>query len=122
MSKTRISIARIPTTTEGQFVEVEVSYSKGGINYFTYNNEPRGYWLGVQPITVRSDLGVSFMAFSGTKAFLEDAKRFSAKRLAELAAQGKSLPKYDQLMAHVLAKNGLTLAEAKDEKAVAGAA
>lgn len=63
----------------------EIFYTKGGMNYATSKMEERGYYLLVRPerqesrednIVIRS-----FMAFSGVKAFISGAKRFSQKTL-----------------------------------------
>ena len=31
-------------------LKVEVFYSKGGLNYFNYKEEKRGYWLSVRMV------------------------------------------------------------------------
>ena len=84
----RIRVERIPVKGPNEFrcnmVDVEVYYSLGGMNYFTYREEPRGYWVSIQPINV-DGYCTSFTAFSGIKCFLKEAKRFSQKVLDELA-------------------------------------
>ncbi len=109
--KNKTRVARLTTTNPTQFIDVEVLYAKGGINYFTYVNEKRGYWLSIQPVIIKGDGFISFTAFSGSKVFLEEAKRFSQKKLEELAAQATAIPQYKELLEHVLAKNQLKLWE-----------
>lgn len=65
-------------------VEVSIYYSKGGMNYFTYRNEPRGYYFSIQPY-LDSDLGNGvtgrmFRAFSGMKDCVLPCERQSKKR------------------------------------------
>lgn len=83
-----------------EYLVVSVHYSKGGMNYASYNQEPRGYYLSVSPET-RGGGTVSFTLFSGTKSFLEPAKAFSAKRLASLDPPAEKIA---ELKAHVMAK------------------
>lgn len=108
--KTKTRIARLVTTEPGKFVDISVSYHVGGTNMLAGTIDPRGYWLDAQPVDVRDGI-VTFTAFTGTRCFLEEAKRFSAKHLGELAARGKDLPKYQEVLGHVLAKNHLVLTE-----------
>lgn len=62
-----------------KIIEIEVSYSLGGMNYFSSKVEPRGYWLHVQPVD--SDGRVrTFNPRYGVKKFLEETKRYSSKR------------------------------------------
>ena len=74
-------------------VEVSVFYSKGGINYFNYQNEARGYWASVKPVKVTPPDpatgrfgGVAFTMFdpNAFKVFLKPATRFNAKTLIAL--------------------------------------
>jgi len=37
------------TGEEVNRINVELRFSAGGMNYATYKNEERGYWLSVQP-------------------------------------------------------------------------
>ena len=81
------------------------------MNYFTGTSEARGYYLHVTPTKVGNGFK-SFTAFSGTKSLIEETKRFSDKRLGELAATALARETYPRLLDFVLSKNGLTLAEA----------
>lgn len=70
----------------GMRVEVKVSYSLGGMNYFTYKKDARGYYLHVQPYTQTKHDGYSMRTttgFSGVKALLLEVNRKSAKKLDE---------------------------------------
>jgi hypothetical protein len=53
----------------------------------------------------------TMLAFSGTKALIEEVKRFSARKLQEAALQATQLPIYRKLLDHVLAKNNIKLAD-----------
>lgn len=69
-------------------VEVAASYSKGGINYFTYNTDPEGYTLSISPIRVEESGAVSFWITGRTKDqgvrfLLKPATRFNRKTLDE---------------------------------------
>lgn len=114
MSNRKKTIALIPTTEENGFIDVYVSYNKGGVSYTTYKQEPRGYTLHVQPIKVENNNGftcTSFMGFSGVKQHLENANRFSHKRLAEVAKAYKDSDIVNNAISLVCAKQGITLAE-----------
>lgn len=80
-------------------LKVEIYYSKGGMNYFNYKVEPRGYWLSVSPVEVtRSGSGVtmeSYAAFSGKKVFLLEVKRQSDKAMTQAIEKSKE---YEQAM------------------------
>ena len=51
------------------------------------------------------------LAFSGTKALIEEVKRFSARKLQEAALQATQSPIHRKLLDHVLAKNNIKLAD-----------
>lgn len=92
-------------------LRIDVYYALGGINYFTYKQEARGYYLSVSPVGRSQQGGVtmeSCVAFSGVKKLILPVNRQSAKRLEEakrLAAEAQP-----ELISHVLAQNGLELA------------
>lgn len=65
----------------GKAVEIVVKFRKGGINYFTYKEEPKGYYVTVRAVEIKGGL-LSYSYGMGTGAFLEEAKRFSRKTLA----------------------------------------
>jgi hypothetical protein len=51
------------------------------------------------------------LAFSGTKALIEEVRRFSARKLQEAALGATQLPLYRKLLDHVLAKTTSKLAD-----------
>ena len=60
------------------FIETEVKYSLGGMNYFMGKEERRGYYLHIQPIQIERGW-VTRTGFSGAKWLLKETKRKSAK-------------------------------------------
>lgn len=75
-------------TDEYSHIEVEVFFSRGGINYISGDRNPKGYALSFRGVMVK-DGAVSFMMFTGwNRAFvLQPAERFNARTLAKLRAQ-----------------------------------
>jgi hypothetical protein len=76
---------------EQSIVRCEVSYSKGGMNMWSYEQEPRGYWLHVTPLVLEKGDGFTVQKhalFSGHKFFLLEAKRFSAKAMRDAVLIG----------------------------------
>jgi hypothetical protein len=106
----RIIIHSLPTTELNRFVEVEVYYDEGGMSFLSGGFNKRGYYLAVQPVK-REGNCKSMLAFSGTKALIEEVKRFSARKLQEAAIQATQLPIYRKLLDHVLAKNNIKLTD-----------
>lgn len=99
-------IKLLKTTKENQYVVITLRYDIGGMNFFTYQNEPRGYYLSVCP-EERADGWRKFGAFTGIKHLLKPAARFSQKELDTLEVPQEQI---DKLLTHVLAKNTLTIA------------
>lgn len=101
----------IATKKENVFVKVEVYYNLGGINYFTYEVEPRGYYLSVSPVE-RVNRGGYIMescaAFSGYKTLLKEVKRKSKK--AEAEAEQIAAERMKPIIDRVLIEQGLQLA------------
>ena len=97
-------------TTEQDVIEVQVYYTKGGLNYFHGGSDPRGYYISVSPKTIEVTEGSPFvsersMLFSGFKKHVREASRFSAKVLDEVAEQAKiSTDLTDAMKARILAK------------------
>ena len=97
---------------EGLVLEVRLYYSKGGMNFFNYANEKRGYSLSVTPVVNKTDRGFTtqqFMLGTGIKSLVLEAKRYSAKVLGELEVNEELLAK---LVAHVVEKQNLKLEQA----------
>ncbi len=82
--------------TEQDVLRIRVWYEEGGSNWFHGTTNERGYYLGVTPETIettaegfkmrRTRLG------SGLKKLLLAAKRFSAKKLEEVAREAGQNP------------------------------
>ena len=104
-----ITLENIPTTKANTVLRTEVYYNLGGMNYFSGQSMKRGYYLSVTPMELRDGF-TSMTAFSGTCDLLEEAPRFSQRKLDVLAADAGHRPIYQQLISHVKAKNQLTLA------------
>ena len=92
------------------YLRVDFDYSKGGYNYFTYKNEPRGYYIHVSPVNRENRDGYtmeSYTAFSGIKDCILEVTRASKKaenQAAEIFEQVK-----DRYINYILDKYGLTL-------------
>lgn len=97
----KLEARRIPTNVAGKFIEIELYYSKGGYNVFTYKNESRGYYVRICPVTVERNM-VSFVAFSGTKLCVHECSRKSAK--AEREAVAAANDEYRELVSHLVSK------------------
>lgn len=87
-------------------LEVETFYSKGGMNYFTYEDERRGYYVECSPVEIGNNC-ITRGLFDGAKIFIEPAKRFNKKRMAQLDEM--TLENAKDLIQYVLEKNGLEL-------------
>ena len=102
---------KLLSLTSGEVLCLHVSYSKGGMNYFSGSAEKRGYWLHCGP-EKRENGCRSFTAFSGMKAFLLEVKRQSPKALAQ--AEAIAAAKERALILAVLDKQGLVLSNTQD--------
>jgi hypothetical protein len=116
--KRSISICRYPTTEPAKFIDIKVAYNEGGHSYFSGQSSPRAYYLHVTPIEVEDFEGheiVKTLMFHGRKALLEEVKRYSEKKLGELAEQTRQEcarrdPHIMRIVNVVLAEENLTLA------------
>lgn len=87
-------------------IKIEVYYSLGGYNYFTYKKEERGYYLSVSPVE-RSEFMEVYTSFTGYKQLIKPVSRKSKKAEQEAEAIYKDyLP---ALLEAVLAKSNLEL-------------
>lgn len=71
-----------------QELEISLYYDLGGMNYFTYKEEPRGYYLSISPVEVeRTEDGriqsVTSIFGQGYKKLLVEVKRKSKKKEEE---------------------------------------
>lgn len=89
-------------------IKCELYYSLGGINYFTYKREPRGYYLSVSPVE-RSGNMESYTAFSGNKVCLLEVARRS--KSAEKKAKALIDKHLKSLVEQVCVKNQIVLEE-----------
>ena len=91
----------------GQGLKVSTFYSKGGTNFYTYKQEPRGYYLSVTRVVRKiSESGLvseSCMMFTGgKKRLLLEVKRQSPKALA--LAEEKAKEVMTEVMVKVLSE------------------
>ena len=96
----RVKVEYLKAKGENQYIKVELYYALGGINYFTYKNEPRGYYLSVSPVERRPCYGgmmESYTAFSGVKTLVEPCARKGK------GAEARALAQYDEQKAKLLA-------------------
>lgn len=84
-------------------LEVTLYYTKGGMNYFTGNNEKRGLYLSVTPIE-KGEFSRGFSAFSGVKKHVKEMTRFNQKVLVDFVPNEADV---EQLINHVIQKNNL---------------
>ena len=90
----------LKTTTQNKFIKVRTYYKKDTTNFFTYENEARGYYLSVTPIE-RGRGWETFTAFTGFKVLLKEVTRASKKAEAEAEAIAeKDWRKYAEIVAN----------------------
>lgn len=97
---------------EATHLKIEVYYSLGGYNCFTYKPETRGYYLSVSPVKRSTREGITFesyTAFSGVKICLLEVSRKSKK--AEEKAHELSIEKESELIAYICGRYGLEVSE-----------
>lgn len=87
-------------------LEVTIDYNRGGMNLFTYKEEPRGYYVSVTPVK-RGGMFIEYTAFSGVKKLVEECKRLNRKRLAALESDTLTLA--DDLIRYICNKYNLTI-------------
>lgn len=97
-------------TRNASHLLIELKYNLGGINYFTYKQEPRGYYLSVSPVKLEHRDGYtleSYTAFTGTKYLVKEVTRKSAK--AEQEAEQKATDLEKSLIAFVCNQNNIAI-------------
>ena len=106
----------LKTTTPGKFIEVSIYYALGGMSYYTYKQEPRGFWLSVRAVKIEQQEGYtvrSFTMFKGYKHFLKAVKRKSAKAMSEAVAIANAPEGLKEVMINkVLEEEGLSFTQA----------
>jgi len=82
----------IPTTEfpGNTHLQVSVYYSKGGMNYFNGQNQPRGFYVSVKPVTINGNM-VSYEIFKGYSQFLFAVNRYSEKQLERAIEESKPI-------------------------------
>jgi len=83
-------VHRFATNVPNKFIDISVSYCEGG-NIWGRQND-RAYYMHCGPVEVENWEGHTikkYTLFRGRKAKLEDAKRFSQKRLQILADKAR---------------------------------
>ena len=60
-------------------LRVEIYYSQGGINYFNFTNEPRGYYFSCFPEKVENGLRSFSSSNAGAKICILEVKRKTKK-------------------------------------------
>lgn len=105
-------------------LKCEVFYSLGGMNYFTYKQEGRGYYASVTPVERTEHDGYTmegFMCFSGIKQLVKEVSRKSDKAMQTAEKIAETV--FPALIEYVCNKEGLSLAmepvEQKKETEVA---
>lgn len=96
-----LKVIRVPLVGEHPkhltHLKFRLYYSLGGINYGTYENEKRGYYLSCYPVAYESKNGCrmeSFSAFSGIKVLIAETTR-NTKKQAEKVMPECDLSKLD---------------------------
>ena len=88
------------------YIRIDLDYSKGGYNYFTYKQEARGYYIHVSPVE-KNGYMETYVGFSGVKACLLEVTRKSNKAEAEAMEIFQEVK--DKYIDFILEKNNLTL-------------
>lgn len=95
---------RYITAENGQELQIDVYYNKGGMNYFTSRVEKRGFYISVCPVQVTKHenglRSVAYTAFTGVKLLLLEVNRFS--KSAEAKANELAKDKEQELIQHIL--------------------
>ena len=101
---------RYETTIPGKFIEVTLSYRKGGMNYFTSKVQRRGYYVGATPVEIELHDGYETKcmgAFTEVCQCVLEVTRASLK--SELAADELARAAAGDLVKFVASQNNLTL-------------
>ena len=82
--KTYIKLTAISSEADPKVthLRVDLTYNKGGMNVWTYKQEPRGYYMTIVPV-FRDGIMEGFTAFSGKKYLMKSVTRASAKQEQE---------------------------------------
>lgn len=113
---------------DGRVLEIEVSYSKGGINYFTGNRMRRGYSLHLTPVRleVTQDGQVTMRSFTigadpkdkGLASFLLEVARQSPK--AQAQAETIAASRLNRVINEWLTRSGCELVDPVPPHSIVG--
>ena len=101
---------KVSGSDKTNFLRIDMDYSKGGYNYFTYKQESRGYYLHISPVYRENRNGYtmeSYAAFSGIKVLLSEVTRKSNKAESEALKIFETVK--DKYINYILDKYNLTL-------------
>ena len=105
----------LPTNDPKKVIEVKVRYCKPDGSYHDSHAEQQGYWLNMTPVEIDGVFRTT-VAYTGTKKFLESAKRFGAKKLETLMIRvkhevgtGHTEDRLVQMVLRVAEENGLII-------------
>jgi len=104
-----IRIESVPTNDPEKTITTEIYFDEGGRSILSGDYKPRGYRLAAK-LTKQSGGLATYTPTDSGCALIEEATRFSPKKLGELAKTIKSHPRYRPLIQTTLAKNNLQLA------------
>ena len=93
--------------SDTKFIECRLIYRLGGMNMFTYDTEPRGYWLSASPVVVERGM-VTECPMDGLRVLLKEVSRASKKAEAEASAAMDTAKR--DMVRKVCAKNGIDFA------------
>lgn len=83
-------------------LQVSVYYSKGGVNYFSGQVTPRGYYISVRPVTLGNGM-ISFDLFAGRSQLLLETNRYSEKQFTKAVEIAAAFE--DELIATAVTEN-----------------
>lgn len=129
MSRHSETVYEYLTTDPKKVIEISVYYLKGGSGLFGEAEKRRGYYISATPVDLLPFEGRnlrSYTLFSGVCDLLEEASRFSAKRLDHWVFHGKEAAalRHDQIMHmvnQVLTQSNLTLDQTQTQAVTATA-
>lgn len=106
MSNQKRLLQTLETTKPNTFVEVSVYYDLGGWDWWNGCNQPRGYWLDSLVVEKDGHFRSFMLGIGGCKMFLEEATRFSQKKLNSLAPSQEDI---DKVVNYAISKNNVEL-------------
>ena len=104
----QIKTEYIPLSEENKYLRVSLYYDLGGMNYFTYEVDKRGYYVSVR-IVERANGWESYTMFDGYKQLVVECKRQSKRHENDAVALME--PIKQRLVARILAEKGLELGD-----------